>query len=273
MRATVNASVGHRAPRGGATVLLVDDQALLRETLSQMLESEPDIDVVGGTGDDDVAVSIAVEERPDVVIVDAAHPGAVVARLERLRGASPRSRLIVLSVYEHPALVREVLARQVSGYLTKNTSREELLAAIRSVVDNPDRVVLSLSRNGLSTLHDRSECALSRREVEVLEKVAEGMSNRQVAVRLAITEATVKRHLRSVFDKLGAVSRTEAVNKARSALLIVPAVTAPVAEPPGRRPPGIVPLGQHRAHRYLSRSSAVRGGALSPGDGNRSPLR
>ncbi|MGA7808470.1 helix-turn-helix transcriptional regulator, partial [Bradyrhizobium sp.] len=117
-------------------------------------------------------------------------------------------------MYEGPQLVQDLLAIGVRGYLLKSIHWQELVVAIRAVSADADRVVLGVSRESLRQVEQKSGIEmLSDREREVLHLVAQALSNSQIASRLSLTEATVKRHLRNIFVKLGAVSRLDAVNK------------------------------------------------------------
>ena len=199
-------------------VLIVDDHMLVREGLRRILQAQDDMDVVGEAGDSAAAVAAAARERPDIVLLDVEIPGGeAAATVRKLRSASPESRVIILSMHEGPTLVQELLAAGIRGYLLKSIHWQELVLAIRTVHLDPDRVVLGVSGQSLRSAHqgtDAGATALSTREREVLGLVADALSNGQIASRLALKEATVKRHLRNVFVKLGAVSRIDAVNKA-----------------------------------------------------------
>ena len=194
-------------------IVIVDDHTLLREALGDVLRVEPDIEVVGQAGDAGEAVAVVRRTQPDIVLLDMEIPGGQPPEVtRRLAEASPHSRMIVLSMHDSPALVREMLDLGVHGYLHKSVSRQDLAAAIRGVHQG-ERVVLSVSP-AEHEAPDGEPGVLSTREREVITLVAEALSNRQIAARLHITEGTVKRHLRNIFDKLGAVSRIDAVNKA-----------------------------------------------------------
>jgi DNA-binding NarL/FixJ family response regulator len=199
------------------TILLVDDHALLREGLREILETQPDMRVVGEAADSASAVAVAAERQPSIVLLDVEIPGAeVTATVRQIRNTSPGSRVIILSMYEGPQLVQALLAEGIRGYLLKSIHWQELAAAIRAVNADDNRIVLDVSRESLREIQRGPFLGpLSAREREVLDLVAQALSNGQIASRLRLTEATVKRHLRNIFVKLGAVSRLDAVNKAK----------------------------------------------------------
>jgi two-component system nitrate/nitrite response regulator NarL len=220
-------------------VLIADDHRLLREIMREVLVNEG-FEVVGDAGDGPSVVSVAGRTHPDVILLDVEMPGHYPTdTLRRLKGVSPRSRVIVLTMHDEPQLVRQMLHAGVSAYLHKSVSRHDLAAAIRAAVQDDDRpVTISVTRTAAAEVGDMPSGPLSAREIEVLMLVAQAMSNRQIATRLSITEGTVKRHLRNVFTKLDATSRLDAVNKGISAALI------PAATDRGTRPGRVVrPLG------------------------------
>lgn len=206
------------------SILLVDDHAVVREGLRELLGFEADLEVVGEAADAEEALEQAERLQPDVVVLDVEIPhGEAPDTVQAIRRACPRTRILVLSMYDGPQLLSRLLSVGISGYLLKSVNRRELVSAIRSVHLFPDRLVLSVSRDSVPRLPgSEGELELSPREIEILELVSRALSNGQVASRLNITEATVKRHLRNVFEKLGAVSRIDAVNKAAARSLIPP---------------------------------------------------
>lgn len=196
------------------SVLIVDDHALLRDGLGELLETEPDMQVVASASNGAKAVAAASAYQPDITVLDVEIPGDDVrATLSQLLRAAPQTRVLILSVRDDPDTVQQLLSMGISGYLLKSVSRDDFVAAIRGVHEDKQRMVLSISRDTMNRLNGQEPELLSAREREIMALVAEAMGNGQIANRLSITEGTVKRHLRNIFVKLGAVSRIDAVNK------------------------------------------------------------
>ena len=202
-------------------VLLVDDHALFREGVAEICDAEEDMRVVGEAQNGVEAVALAAKETPDVVVLDVEMPvmGAEMA-ITRILRASPASKVLVLTMYDEPRLVRKLLALGAHGYIVKNATREELVAAIRTVYQVEDRVILSVSRSTADRLEGAEKSMLSSRELEVLLLTARAMSNSQIASHLHISEGTVKRHLTNIYAKLGVSSRADAAKKALTSGLI-----------------------------------------------------
>jgi DNA-binding NarL/FixJ family response regulator len=212
---TLKAKINH------IKVLLVDDHALFREGVAEILAAQDDIRVVGQAEDGLEAIALAESEEPDVVLLDVQMPvmGAEGA-IGRILNVSPSSRVFILTMYDEPRLVRKLLALGAHAYIVKNATKEELVSAVRTVHRIEDRVVLSVSRSTTDRLGGSAKKILSERELEVLLLVARGMRNSQIASHLHISEGTVKRHLTNIYAKLGAPSRSEAVKKALASNLM-----------------------------------------------------
>lgn len=215
---------------------MADDHTLLREALCDVLRTEPDFEIVADVGDGDTVVQVAAGLRPDVILLDVEMPGTPTAdTVPRLQRTVPEARVVVLSMHDDPRLMQGLLRLGVRAYLHKSVSRLELVTAIRSVAATDRPLVLTVAPASETGSRGR---VLSRREREVVTLVAQAQSNRQIASQLSITEGTVKRHLRNIFGKLGAVSRLDAVNKALAAAEIQPAAgTVPGAQRGGANPP------------------------------------
>ncbi|WP_147943044.1 response regulator transcription factor [Microbispora sp. CSR-4] len=215
------------------SIAIIDDHALFREGLREILETQEDFEVVGEAGDSEGAVALVEREHPDVVLLDVEIPGDDATQtVTRMRAISPESQIIILSMYDGPQLLSRLLSAGIRGYLLKSVHRQELISAVRSVRDEPDRLVLAVSRDSFAQGQGGgSKVVLTDREREILELAAQALSNYQIATRLTLTEATIKRHLHNIFTKLGAVSRIDAVNKALAASLISPRRDQPAPRP------------------------------------------
>jgi DNA-binding NarL/FixJ family response regulator len=202
-------------------ILLADDHTMFRQGLKEMLSTDAGMLVIGEAGNGAAAVELAAKENPDVVILDVEMPGMSAAEtLEALLDLSPAPRVLIVSMYDSPRLVQDLLGRGASGYLVKSASLEDLLAAVRrsaSTAQNSaaDNVILAVPRAVLENAR-RDEGWLSGREQEILLLAARGFSNRRISHALHISEATVKRHLANVYEKMGVGSRGEASQKALS---------------------------------------------------------
>src|SRR5215207_4904265 len=207
---------------GRIRVLLADDHTMFRQGLKEMLSTDGEILVVGEADNGRDAVALTRESKPDVVILDVEMPvmGAAEA-MEIMLNLSPRPRILIVTMYDNPRLVRELLGRGASGFLVKSASLEELLAAVRAAAHSPlgprgENVILAVPRNVLERVEGQGEEEPSGRELEILLLVARGLSNRRIAASLTLSEATVKRHLANLYAKMNVGSRGEATRKALS---------------------------------------------------------
>lgn len=195
-----------------------------------LINSQPDMEVVGETADVPDTLRKAVAIRPDVALVDITMPGGnVIEAIERIRRESPRTRVLVLTMHDDPSYARAVLAAGASGYVVKEVDSSELLSALRAV--HRGRTFVDLGRGGsAASLLSESAPArrgparrfLSRREREVLELVAQGHTNQQVADRLSLSVKTVETHRARLAEKLGLKTRAELVRFALETGLLRP---------------------------------------------------
>ncbi|MGP2438579.1 response regulator [Streptomyces sp. JW3] len=205
---------------------MIDDHALLREVLREALEVEPDMVVVGDAASGASGIVPCQSEQPDVVLLDADIRGeSVTETVHAIRTVSPMARVLIISMVDDPVLLRQLLDCGVRGYLIKSVSRTDVVSSIRAVCADDSRIVLHVSAEALSHIAAAANCAetLTKRELEILTLVSKAMSNRQISRRLAIAEGTVKRHLGTIFSKLGARTRLDAVSKAIASGIIRPA--------------------------------------------------
>lgn len=207
-------------------VLLVDDQSLFREGLRTLLSAQPGIEVVGEASHGEAAVGQAKRLQPQVVLMDLRMPilnGVEATR--RIRAEAPQCQVIVLTTFDDDEDVFDALRAGALGYLLKDAPREKLVEAIQLAARGESflqpsiaaKVVAEFSRMSSVRPADRNRLleSLSEREVEVLQQLAQGKSNKEIAASLYITEGTVKNHMTSILAKLGVLDRTQAALKAR----------------------------------------------------------
>ncbi|GLX07865.1 response regulator transcription factor [Microbispora sp. NBRC 16548] len=196
-------------------LMIVDDHPVVREGLRGMLESDPGITVVGEAASGDEAVARARELTPDVILMDLRMPGGDgVSATTRILADRPESRVIVLTTYEADQDIVRAVEAGAAGYLLKDTSRADLLAAIVSAARGETVLSPSVATRLVTRMRAPVTETLSRRETEVLALVARGLTNAEIGKALFISETTVKTHLLRVFTKLGVSDRTAAVTTA-----------------------------------------------------------
>ena len=206
-------------------VLIVDDHEMVRDGLSVMMEREEDFTVVGEAQNGLEAVKKTKALNPDVVLMDLRMPDMDgVEAMRQIRAVQDDVKFLVLTTYDSDEYIFDAIEAGAKGYLLKDTSREELFRAVRTVNRGESLIepaVVSRLLDRLTELshraaHGPEHGALSEREVEVLQLMARGSANKQIASDLSITESTVKTHVANIFQKLEVSHRTEAVTKAIS---------------------------------------------------------
>jgi DNA-binding NarL/FixJ family response regulator len=208
---------GEREP---IRVLVVDDQQLFRRGLTMLLAVEPGLEVVGEAGDGFEGTTMAETAAPDVVLLDVRMPkrSGIEACLA-IKQSVPTAKIIMLTVSDEEADLYEAVKSGASGYLLKDSSIEEVAQAIRVVADGQSLISPSMAIKLIDEFKQMSRperasgpaLRLTERELDVLRLVAQGHSNKEIAVRLFISENTVKNHVRNMLEKLQLHSRMEAV--------------------------------------------------------------
>ncbi len=202
------------------TVLLADDHDIVREGTRRLLEQAHDLAVVAEAGTGEEAVRLAGSLRPDIVVMDVRMPGLNgLEATRRVKANAPDTAVLILSAYEDDQYVFPLLEAGASGYLLKTSSGDDLIRAIHAICERNEKVldphltgkVVDRLSGGSRTPHGDLVEALTEREVQVLQAVADGRSNKEIAESLSISTNTVQVHLRNIFGKLGVASRTEAV--------------------------------------------------------------
>ncbi len=193
-------------------VVIVDDHAMLRAGLEQLLTGEPDIEVVGNAADGAAALALVREKRPAVVLMDLQMPGVDGVAATREIVAEGLADVLVLTSYSDAERIVGALDAGALGYLLKDAEPDEVLQGIRAVARGESPINPRAARELLAVRRSTSTGVvdLTPRETEVLGLVREGLANKQIARRLGITERTVKAHLTSTFQRIGVVDRTQA---------------------------------------------------------------
>lgn len=203
-------------------ILIADDHGVLRAGLRALLNAEADMEVVAEAADGQAALSMAEKIKPDVVLLDLSMPGLSGIEVTRLlKKASPTVRVLILTVHEDEGLLREAMRSGASGYITKRAIEAELITAVRSVWQGDLYVHPSMTRallQGLSPVSPTTQKPvepLTAREIEVLQFLAQGYTNRQIAEELCLSARTVESHRANLMGKLGLRGRVALVRYAR----------------------------------------------------------
>ena len=194
-------------------VLIADDHPVVRTKLQGMLDGKPEFEVLGEAENGEAAVELAGRLSPEVVLMDLRMPGmdGGVAATARIRKEAPKTNVLVLTTSDSGADILRAVEAGATGYVLKDAPREQLYGAILAAAEGKPLLAPNVAAHLAERVRWPSEEGPSGREIEVLELVARGKSNREIAGRLWISEATVKSHLLHVYGKLGADDRASAV--------------------------------------------------------------
>jgi two-component system NarL family response regulator len=199
-------------------VILADDHPVVRDGLAAIVNQQKDMQVVAEADDGDVAIALYEEHRPDVMVLDLRMPRRDgVSVVEEVLERHPKARLLIMTTYDGDEDIFRSLSRGAKGYMLKDAPRQEILNAIRAVAADQPYTSGGIAAKALQRM---ARPSLTQREVDVLQQLAEGRSNKDIGRRLQISEGTAKTHVKAILMKLDAISRTEAVAVAHKRGLI-----------------------------------------------------
>ncbi len=214
----ITSESGTLETRDKLTVLIADDHPLVREALRQALDGEEDMEVVAEAVDGEQAVKLASELKPKVAVMDIVMPRLNgIEATRKIKEVAPDIAILILTAYDDDEYVLGLLDAGAAGYLLKSARGRDLAGAIRAIksgesVLHPKIIAKLLKRAMVAPVEERkSSDILSERESEILKLVALGMSNKDIADRLFLSERTIKSHLTNIFNKLNVASRSEAI--------------------------------------------------------------
>jgi NarL family two-component system response regulator LiaR len=201
-------------------ILLVDDHAVVRQGTRELLEQQEDLEVIGEASDGREAVQLALQTRPDVVVMDFSMPELNgIEATRQIKAVAPNIAVLVLTAYDSDQYIFAFLAAGAAGYLLKDVSVDQLIRAIRAVYAGESMLHPAITRKVISHFAQTEQRGkpsggveqITERELGVLKLAAQGLSNRDIAQQLGISVRTAQTHLSNVFNKIGVGSRTEAV--------------------------------------------------------------
>ena len=198
-------------------VLLADDHTLFRQGLAGLLASYGGLEIIAQVPNDQKALRLAQQEKPDVVVMQVQMPfERSKESLLKMRDISPAPKVVIVTMFEEPRYISELMELGASAYVLKSVSVEHLTGAVRAAVFDPkgQHVVVGMPQEMIEEVEEGSRGVLTAREMEILLLVARGLSNHQIANMIFVSEGTVKRHLANAYQKMGVYSRGEAVRKA-----------------------------------------------------------
>ena len=212
--------------------MIVDDQSLVRAGFRMILESQPDLAVIGEAPDGEQAVTLARRHQPEVILMDIRMPrmDGLEATRQILENGTSQSRIVILTTFDLDEYVYAALKAGACGFLLKDVTPEQLIAAVRLVTSGDALLAPSITRRLIERYAQRDArsgltkdlSSLTEREVDVLRLMAHGLNNQAIAEKLFVSEATAKTHVAHILDKLGVENRVQAVVAAYESRLVTP---------------------------------------------------
>jgi DNA-binding NarL/FixJ family response regulator len=206
---------------GSIRIVIIEDDATIREGYVFLLGKDSAFDIVGAYPSYELAEKYLPDDRPGVVLLDVQLPGiSGVDALPKIKKLLPDVQVLVLTVYESEEVIFAALQNGASGYLTKNTSPDKIIMAIKEVVSGGGAMSTRVAKLVMQSFRKNTESPLTKRETQILEGIAGGKSRRKIAAELFIDMETVKTHIKNIYHKLDVNSKDEALKVARESKFI-----------------------------------------------------
>jgi DNA-binding NarL/FixJ family response regulator len=197
-------------------VVIVEDDKTIREGYAFLIGNTPGYKVVSTYSSSEDALKKIGQDNPDVILLDVELPGiSGIDALPKLTKLVPDAKILILTVYEQEQLIFRALSSGASGYLTKNTPPEKIVAAIKEVMEGGGPMSAHIARMVISSFKKNEFSPLTRRETEILEQIATGKSRKRIADELYIDMETVKSHIKNIYSKLNVHSKADAIKAAK----------------------------------------------------------
>lgn len=198
-------------------VVIVEDDETIRNGFSYLINQSKSYKVVNSYANAEKALTHLVADNPEVILLDIELPGIKgIDALPKIKHLLPKVHILMLTVYDNEANVFNALSKGASGYLTKNDSADKIMEAIQEVVDGGAPMSMNIAKIVIKSFHKNQNSPLTKRETEILEQIANGMSRSKIAKQMFIDLETVKSHIKNIYSKLNVHSREDAIKKAKN---------------------------------------------------------
>jgi len=202
-------------------IVIIEDDEIIREGYSMLLSQEQGYEVINQYESFDIAVKNIQNDRPNVILLDVELPGTNgIEAIPKLKKILPDTYILILTVFESEKFIFEALANGASGYLTKNTPPNKILASVKEAVEGGGPMSVNVARMVIRSFRRNQESPLSKRETQILELVGDGKNRSQIAKELFIDLETVRTHIKNIYTKLNVNSKADAIKMAKDNKLI-----------------------------------------------------